>query len=224
MAEEPISTQWLRLFRGTQAPELFVRDLESLLALPADAQNEVVALLRTRDTILAEIQPEELRDLEQRTGSSRDALTNGFDVVRFLLREIATSRVSVEQAIEDLRTLGRSDEDVATVGGLVRSLLDTRTDLVAEVRKTRHALGTLDTVDSLAFAIDFRAVEEDDEVVDLAPVLIVRMGIDGRKEDVVFQLNQRLLGQFVQRFSEQQAKLEAAADRVSINPTGRGTE
>ncbi len=209
-------------FASVEAKEAFLRDLDVCLGLPAESWNAVVRYFSARSDPYKPGSAEDREDLGRDTKLPREDIRGVTHCFSWLVRQLALTGISVADMIEELVSLGRQPGELKGLKGFLDTIAERRSDLKVFVLRDAAASATIDTVEGLGFSIDMRGVhDDDDELTDVVPVLIVRMELEGAEErkEIVFQLGMDKLDQFMGMLAEQKAKLANLASRVRL---GRG--
>lgn len=207
------------IFASRENREEFLRDMRSFLDLGAEVRGSVVSFFVNCESIVDDIDEGAVRSFldENEEAADTEEIKSGLTVLYYLLQRVAAKRITVEGLTRELAAAEFSSEQVDLVTDSLSEIFEAHPQFEADVRGALKAKATLETVSNLSFSSDIRGVEnEDGEIVGIVPVLIVRMGFDTRRPDVVFQLSERTLKQFNEMFEEERAKLQKFSQSITF--------
>lgn len=209
-----------KLFRSPEFPKEFVQDLETFLSLSPEDRRIISDFYETRRLFLSSFTEDELKELSQRTQEKDERVLKDIgDIIQFFLRQVAVKDVLIEEIENDLGLLGRTSEEIRSVTNFFANILSKQPDYKNRALKIAASNATIDTLDSIGFSTDVRAVyDRSNNLIDFVPILIVRMIIEGtkREEEVLFQVNKEKLEQLMEMFMEQKRRMEEISVRTQL--------
>lgn len=212
----------LKLFGSSHIDEDFTHDLNCLLSIFPENSQFILQVYQNRKALFDSLNKKEIKQLTESTKLSEQTLKDIHRITRFLLRAIAIGNVTIDDINSDLSVIERNSEEIRQIQTFLESILIKHPNLKKDTRKIIVSNETIDTLKSVEFSIDVRAVydntDDSDVLIDIVPVLIIRMSLEGdeKENEFVYQLGMKSLNAFCEVLEKQKRKLEEVTKRIQL--------
>ncbi len=218
---EKVKDRKFKLFDSYDSDPQFSDDLRVFSGASNQFQEKITSFFTSRGRVFDQLRKSEVKSLIQGSSCSKDDIEDALCVLLFILKRMAARKLSAQDVIDDVSHLDFPSEQTARLESFLRSVTEKHPKLADEMKLIRASQSTLDGVRALNFAVDVRAVyDDDDQLVNVVPLLIVRLGLESsskyKDSDVVFQVNGDALNHICELFDEQRKKMSQAAEVIKI--------
>ncbi len=206
----------LKVLPATELQQ-FLEDLNQFLSLPDSEQTEIAAFYVSRDLPYTKVKKDEIEALQSKLALTEDQLEALTKAISYLISQLALERTTLSDIQQDFESVQLGDQ-FSKVSSFLIEVQSKHPDLARSARKALAGTQTVDTAEGMSFSIDMRAIFKGDQLIDLAPVLLVRLELEGSNEshEVVFQLSKEKLLQLSNELIKQHKRLETAENRVTL--------
>lgn len=216
MASKQVKTP-LKLFATTEPPDHFLRDLDVFFGLSPEKQEQVQKFFDARERPYASLEEREKEALISLTGLPREEVENLARAIRFLITALA-GKFTIEDIATDLKGLGQKLTEIVIIKQFLNRIISHHNDIQIRIQREATANQTIDTISTLSFSVDLRAVydTEDKNLIGCVPVIVARMRLEGGNEEneIVFQVSREKLDQLCEMLEVQRQRLAEFGNRM----------
>ena len=139
-------------------------------------------------------------------------------ITRRVIKNLIVNKKSLDDLAKDFRELGYDSNQVITAIKYFDMILDQYPNIKADILREEYTNKVVDTITSIGFCMDSRAVYKDNKLYDLVPILLTRMTLmgDNKEEEHVFQLSNGKLEQLINILQKEHIKMQEFKRRVNL--------